>query len=680
MKAITKLLIFVMLPLFATAQNTSPEKLKDSLKAAQTDSLRVELLAKLDTYYSESNREVSLKYLEQCIELDKKNGKMVNLAGDLDSKGYQLTHQQKFAEAFNCFQEAKKLAEDAANENSFWHSRNNAPKGKNLRLATLASIHHDLGHLMGATGDIEQQIAEYRQTIAISNKAGATNLIGLANMNLAHIYIGRGKLDSALLSLKKAAAIFEQSGFKTYLGYVYEGIGSVYNKKGDHRLALLNYRKSEISSITQNNLAALGVVDHMLSEYYLALKDADSSVFYAKKTLTVMRSAGYKDKSIGYETLYKSYRLNHQPDSVTKYLELALAAKDSSFNAMVKNLADFQKSSFKTQTRLNDLEKEKELTRSRNRTYFLLSTIVFLVIIALIFYRNNRQKQKANHLLTDQKEEIQTQRDQLGNTIEQLKASQTRLIQSEKMASLGELTAGIAHEIQNPLNFVNNFSEVSAELVDEMDEELNKGDIAEAKAIGADLKQNLEKIRHHGKRADSIVKGMLEHSKAGTGVKEKTDINALADEYLRLSYHGLRAKDKDFNADLMTNFDSGLPKANVVPQDISRVLLNLFNNAFYAVKQKAKMAGADYKAEVTVTTALEDGHVIIKVKDNGVGIPDEIKEKIMQPFFTTKPTGEGTGLGLSLSYDIVVKGHGGNIMVESKASEGSLFTINLPIA
>jgi signal transduction histidine kinase len=246
------------------------------------------------------------------------------------------------------------------------------------------------------------------------------------------------------------------------------------------------------------------------------------------------------------------------------------------------------------------------------------------------------------------------------------------------MASLGELTAGIAHEIQNPLNFVNNFSEVSAELVEEMDEELDKGDIAEAKAIGADLKQNLEKIRHHGKRADAIVKGMLQHSKTGSGTKEPTSINALAEEYMRLSYHGLSSKDKSFHAETATHFDERLPKVNVIPQDIGKVFFNLFNNAFYAVNQKQRIAGAEYSPEVSVTTSTEKGQVIIKVRDNGTGIPEAIKEKIMQPFFTTKPTGEGTGLGLSLSYDMVVKGHGGTINVDTQEGEFTEFTIQIP--
>jgi len=268
----------------------------------------------------------------------------------------------------------------------------------------------------------------------------------------------------------------------------------------------------------------------------------------------------------------------------------------------------------------------------------------------------------------------------LQTTLNELQFTQKQLIQSEKMASLGELTAGIAHEIQNPLNFVNNFSEVSKELMAELREALDNGDIEEATAISLEVIQNLEKINHHGKRADSIVKGMLEHSRKSSGKKESTNINALADEYFRLSYHGLRAKDKSFNSELVMHLDNSLPKADVIPQEIGRVLLNLFNNAFYAVNQRAKTAGEDYKPEVTVTTALENGQVVIKVKDNGVGMPEQVKEKIMQPFFTTKPTGEGTGLGLSLTYDMVVKGHGGSIQVNSVEGEGSEFIVTLPIS
>ena len=246
------------------------------------------------------------------------------------------------------------------------------------------------------------------------------------------------------------------------------------------------------------------------------------------------------------------------------------------------------------------------------------------------------------------------------------------------MVSLGKLTAGIAHEIQNLLNFVNNFSEVSAELVSELKDELDRGDTEEAKAIADDLTQNLQKITQHGHRASNIVKGMLEHSRVSTGERQPTNLNALADEYLRLAYHGLRAKNKDFNAELKTDFAPELGKVEVVPQEIGRVLLNLFNNAFYAVSQRQKSAPADYQPTVTVSTKQTSDGIEICVGDNGTGIPDSVKAKIFQPFFTTKPTGEGTGLGLSLSYDIITKGHGGTIEVASVEGEGTEFVVTLP--
>jgi C4-dicarboxylate-specific signal transduction histidine kinase len=273
--------------------------------------------------------------------------------------------------------------------------------------------------------------------------------------------------------------------------------------------------------------------------------------------------------------------------------------------------------------------------------------------------------------LTLQKEELQ-------KTVDELKTTQAQLIQSEKMASLGELTAGIAHEIQNPLNFVNNFSELNKELLAEMRDEIEKGNFDDVKAIAGDVINNEDKINHHGKRADAIVKGMLLHSRKSTGQKESTEINALADEYLRLSYHGLRAKDKTFNAEIKTDFDDTVGKINIVPQDIGRVLLNLFNNAFYAVGERQKVEGEGYMAIVSVATKKINGKTEIIVEDNGNGIPQKIIDKIFQPFFTTKPTGQGTGLGLSLSYDIV-KAHGGEIRVEAKEGEGTQFIVFLPI-
>ncbi|MBV9988329.1 MAG: two-component sensor histidine kinase [Chitinophagaceae bacterium] len=315
--------------------------------------------------------------------------------------------------------------------------------------------------------------------------------------------------------------------------------------------------------------------------------------------------------------------------------------------------------------RLHNLEKERIVYQNKVRIYVLAASIAVLLLLGLVFYRTNRQKTKA--------------RRQIEQAYHELKATQSQLVQAEKMASLGELTAGIAHEIQNPLNFVNNFSEVSKELIDELNTALDKADAHEAKSIGGDLKQNLDKILHHGKRADGIVKGMLQHSRSGSGQKELTDINALADEYVRLAYHGLRAKDKSFNAKIEIATDPALEPVNVVTQDIGRVILNLINNAFYAVHEKQKLQPKGYEPTVTVSTKKLPGKVEIAVSDNGNGIPATVVKKIFNPFFTTKPSGEGTGLGLSLSYDIVTKGHGGELRVETVEGEGTVFTVGLPV-
>ena len=278
------------------------------------------------------------------------------------------------------------------------------------------------------------------------------------------------------------------------------------------------------------------------------------------------------------------------------------------------------------------------------------------------------QEKEKQHLLASQNEALEKQVEErtaeLRQSLENLQATQTQLVQAEKMASLGELTAGIAHEIQNPLNFVNNFSEVSVELIDELYTELEKGDINEGKIIADDLKSNLEKITHHGKRAGDIVKGMLHHSRKSTGQKELTDINTLCDEYLRLAYHGLRAKDKSCNAAMITDFDPDIPKLEVVSQDLGRVILNIITNAFYAVNERSKNGESGYEPSVIVGTKKYENTIEIIIKDNGPGIPGHIKDKIFQPFFTTKPTGQGTGLGLSLAYD-VVNSHEGKLRVES---------------
>jgi two-component system NtrC family sensor kinase len=311
----------------------------------------------------------------------------------------------------------------------------------------------------------------------------------------------------------------------------------------------------------------------------------------------------------------------------------------------------------------------------------LVLVLIVLFTVAAILYGNWRSRkitvenkqleEKAGHAM----KQLQHKTAELIHTTESLRATQKQLIQSEKMASLGQLTAGIAHEIQNPLNFVNNFSELSVELINEL--ETTEGD--EKKIIVDDLKQNLEKIVFHGKRANSIVKGMLQHSRSSTAEKQLTDINKLVEEFFILAYHGMRAKDPGFNCKMEKNLAAGLPMVKIIPQDVSRVILNIFNNSFYAVDERRKLEGKDFKPVVMISTEQVDGKIVIRIRDNGRGIPDEIRDKIFNPFFTTKPTGQGTGLGLSISYDIIVKDHFGDMQIDTKAGEYTEFKITLPI-
>ncbi len=336
--------------------------------------------------------------------------------------------------------------------------------------------------------------------------------------------------------------------------------------------------------------------------------------------------------------------------------------------------------------------------------YFDMFKVFAIIWVVAMWYQNRRQQkqlaaerlqrleeEKQNQLMQARKaeleilvaertDEINRQKEELVTALDHLKTTQSQLVQSEKMASLGELTAGIAHEIQNPLNFVNNFAEVNTELIQELKEEQEKDDPDHelVEEILRDLAENMEKMVYHGRRADSIVKGMLLHSRTGSGEKERVDVNALADEYMRLAYHGLRAKDKSFNATLEKDFDPEIIMAKVMPQDFGRVLLNIFNNAFYAVSQRAKQESDGYRPTVWLSSKLENGTVEIKIKDNGTGIPDEVRSKIFEPFFTTKPTGQGTGLGLSLSYDIIHNGHGGTLEVESEKGTFTMFIVKFP--
>ncbi len=674
MKPILKISLLLLLPFFVKAQLSKPDSLRLILQNATTDLARYNASVNLYFFFLEANRDSAFLYAENRLSFARKNKIALAEAAALISKAYQYNAIGKYSEAFQNLTEALRIAEDSKTvEVEGWKVTQYPMPGVNKQIV-LATIHHVLGGVMRNAANYEQEIIQLKQAVQIAFQINHPDRQMTGNMNLGSAYLKMGQLDSALYYAKKAQAFSKNPLAQGYIGNNLLTIGDIFLAKGDIATAKKNYYEGLESANRQNNQADVANLNHKLFRIYLIERNKDSVLSYAIKNKYTIKSVigvGYReiDMGVGYEDLGLAYQLNKAYDSAYKYQGLALVTKDSLHQVRIKNLADFQKLSLGEVLRLENLEKEKIQTQSRIRTYGMLAGLTILSIIGFLLYRNNRQKQKANAVLE--------------STLSNLKSTQSQLIQSEKMASLGELTAGIAHEIQNPLNFVNNFSEVNEELLSEMKDELDKGNIDDAKAIADDAIENQQKILHHGKRADAIVKGMLQHSQSSSGKKEPTNINALADEYLRLAYHGLRAKGKSFNATMKTEFDESIEKINVIPQDIGRVILNLITNAFYAVNERRKTATDLYEPTVTITTSSiqppSGGRgVQIKVSDNGGGISQKILDKIFQPFFTTKPTGQGSGLGLSLSYDIV-KAHGGELKVETNEGEGAEFIIILPV-
>ena len=664
--------------------------LKQDLQKATADSERVLLSLNIAVSYEELISDSAIFYATQALNLSQKNNQQIAQAFALKIIAYQLMSSGRYGESLKSLEQAFNFASNTNSEKDSWSLGEQSPL--RTRLTALSSIHNNLGILMGLTQNGEQEIFHYKETERIADEIDNKDWSQFANQNLGITYIRLGQLDSALFFAKKSESLFQRKGSSMNVhGWQLVTLGDVYFQMKNLPLAKKYYDESVKISKDIDNTASLTWGYFVLTNYFLSTKDKDSSLYYSYKTIESLKSLGFgyleENKNLGtaYENLYKSFQLADKSDSANKYLKLALVTKDSLYKKRIKSLAEFQKLTFNEQLRLQSEENQKIVYQNKVRTYGLLSGIIVFILIAFLLFVNNRNRRKANVFLLKQKEEIELQKYNVEKTLVELKATQSQLIQSEKMASLGELTAGIAHEIQNPLNFVNNFSDVNTELITEMKEEMDKGNIEDAKAIANDIADNEQKINHHGKRADAIVKGMLQHSRSSSGAKEPTDINKLADEYLRLAYQGLRAKDKTFNATLKTEFDESIDNINIIPQDIGRVLLNLYNNAFYAVTEKKKQSGNEYEPTVTVSTSRSHllrrgvgGEVSISVKDNGNGIPQKIKDKIFQPFFTTKPTGQGTGLGLSLCYDII-KAHGGEIKVETKEGEGSEFIIQLPI-
>jgi len=627
-------------------------QLKQELSMARHDTSRVLIMSRLCFAYNYSlNPDSALYYGEAAYTLA---SKIHFVRGQITARGF---------------------------ESFIYQSLGNLPRAMELALEALqlAKDNHlekYSGAALNAAGNVYRSLKDYptaldylRRMASLGNDKGGA---GYGSINIASVLINLNRLDSALFYLKRGDSILRSAG--TVEAGVIVQYGEIQMKSGNYPAALSFYRKAIEASIQNKELRMFSAIYSRMAALYKETNQFDSASFYAKKALTTAQKYAQKDEILNSATLLA--QLYEPTDAKTSllYYKIADKAKDSLYGS--GSIQAIQTIIHQEQERQLAIESNRMAYENRIKQYALLAGFLILLLIAFFVYRNYLREKKAKNLLHQKNEEIQS-------TLSELKSTQKQLIQSEKMASLGELTAGIAHEIQNPLNFVNNFSDINKELLEELKGEADNGNIEEVKTIATDVIANEEKINHHGKRADAIVKGMLQHSRTSTGQKELTDINALCDEYLRLAYHGMRAKDKSFNCTLETHFDSSLPKINVVPQDIGRVILNLINNALFAVGEKSKHASAGsastpYEPTVTVSTKKLGEKVEINVRDNGNGIPEKIKDKIFQPFFTTKPTGQGTGLGLSLSYDIV-KAHEGEIKVNSKEGEGTDFVIRLPV-
>ncbi|HEX5667988.1 MAG TPA: ATP-binding protein, partial [Chitinophagaceae bacterium] len=545
-------------------------------------------------------------------------------------------------------------------------------------------------------GDFTRSLEMDLKIIGLFEEMGDTAAVARNLGNAAQTYYELGNLSKATEFYTRALEINKRLARKLSMANNLVGLGTIQNEKGDLVKALDDYMQAlQLHREVNSKLGLAGDYSSIGSLYLKLARSANDSLlglFSNASRSNLLRNARlYTDSSIvAYEALRNVSGVQRNHARLSEILELSgdfagalgaykkykeLSDSISSMDKDRKVEAKLMQYEFDKKQAVEALERERQRARERLVRNIQFAAILLFLFIAAVLYWNNRQKQKA-------KAKIEM-------AYAELKDTQAQLIQSEKMASLGELTAGIAHEIQNPLNFVNNFSEVNTEMIAEGQDALKSGNWEGAEEILNTLADNNEKILQHGKRADAIVKGMLQHSQKGSGVKEPTNINAMANEYVRIAYHGLKAKDKSFHATLKTEFDETIGKVNIIPQDIGRVLLNLVNNAFYAVDEKKKQLGDGYEPEVTVRTKLINAQdnpsirqsvnlLMISVRDNGNGIPPEIQKKIFQPFFTTKPTGQGTGLGLSLSYDIV-KAHGGEIKVESKEREGTTFIIQLPV-
>ncbi|HXS57084.1 MAG TPA: tetratricopeptide repeat protein [Hanamia sp.] len=678
-----------------------------------------------DTAYTNAINQLAFFYADSYPD-----SALVLLAGQADQcrkAGYPLGETEAYKIMGNAYQ-TKGNFEKALD---YYERANQLAETNNFK-KSIPGILNNIGLVFTNQGNYPEALKKFYETLRAADAVNNKFVFGSALNNIAIVHFYQGKMDEADSAYKKTLDIAVQMNDSIRIIYAYNNIGEVNLEQKNTAGALDNFNKAYQLALLKNNPEMQVVITNNLGNTYLKEDSLQQALYQYENALRLSREKDYglatckallglanvryrqgmlkealingldgleKAKQMGQTQLSRDankivadiYEKSGDGMNALKHFKMFMLFSDSLNNLANERAAANENANY--QISQKELQFEKKSLQQRWITFSAFAGLLSLGVILWIIYRNKKRLNKTYKDLQQKSELIKAQKQEVEDALTKLKSTQALLIQSEKMASLGELTAGIAHEIQNPLNFVNNFSEVSNELIDEMKEELDKGDINEAKSIATDIKENLEKINHHGKRADAIVKGMLLHSRQTQGTKEPTDINALCDEYLRLSYHGLRAKDKNFNSDFKTNFDGSIGKINILPQDIGRVLLNLYNNAFYSVSEKKKTAGENYQPLVSVSTLMIKGlsginRVEIRVEDNGNGIPEKVVDKIFQPFFTTKPPGEGTGLGLSLSYDII-KAHGGEIIVKTKYSgtaalaerkdAGTEFIVQLPL-
>jgi len=667
-----------MFSLCANAQQSIIDSLLRQLKKSHNDTSRLVCLRSVARAYGDINPDSGYYFAEESLKLARKLALAIDEAGAYNEIGYAFGNKGNYPRALQSQLTGKAILEDVKSEENVIVGKFEgddatffrAASPHHQRLNQLALTHQSLGVLYADANNFEKARQILLQGLQTAVESGSVFIQGILNLTLNRVYLNLNNTDSALWCIKQAHDLTIQSGDNRYLGSIFLNMGRTYMTMHDTVMANEYYRRSLVASKQYGYSRGYVAAGLLLAEHFIGAGQKDSAfyhIFNAEKVTKTLNAPALSLRT--YNTWARYYYLENNNDSIVKYQALIIKLSNNLFNT--RNVQQFVNIDFEEQQKQLAIETARRETRDTWRMYLLLAGLLIILTVAVILWRNNRQRRITNALLSKQK-------DSLESTLSDLKSAQSRLIHSEKMASLGELTAGIAHEIQNPLNFVNNFSEINKDLIKELRAEVENGNLEDVKTIAENIESNSDKINHHGKRADSIVKGMLQHSRT-SGQKQLTDINRLAEEYLRLAYTGHRAKDKSFNVALEKNFDTSLPEINVVPQDVGRVLLNLINNAFYAVRERALKGQSGYEPVISLTTEKRVDKIEVRIKDNGSGIPGNVLQKIFQPFFTTKPTGQGTGLGLSLAYDIITKGHGGDLKVETKDGVGAEFVIVLPV-